>query len=162
MATLRLTEAQKFGLRFFAILGAFSVLAWIIVLPQQLSLAQNAIASAAGWLARLVGSSNVVNADHIQVPQLAIHINYECTGIYVLIILVTFLFAYPAPWSRRVLGSVVGIIALTTVNIFRLAFLVRIAELQPELFEYFHEYVWQGVLLILVIAYAMVWVEQTS
>ena len=162
MATLRLTEAQKFGLRFFAILGAFSVLAWIIVLPQQLSLAHRAIASAAGSVARVVGSTNVVRDDHIQVPQLSIHINYECTGVYVLIILVTFLFAYPARWSRRVLGSIVGIVLLTTVNVVRLAFLVRVAELQPDLFEYFHEYVWQGVLLILVIAYAMTWVEQTS
>jgi exosortase/archaeosortase family protein len=59
-----------------------------------------------------------------------------------------------------VLGAVIGIAALTVVNIVRLAFLVRIAELQPDLFEYFHEYVWQGLLLILVIAYAMAWVER--
>jgi exosortase/archaeosortase family protein len=158
----RLTEAQKFGARFFALLAGFSVLAWVIVLPQQLSRVQEGIASAAGWAARVAGSANYVRGDHIQVPQLAIHINHECTGIYVLIILVTFLFAYPAPWPRRVMGAIVGVAALTAINVIRLAFLVRIAELQPDLFEYFHEYVWQGVLLILVIAYAMAWVERTA
>ena len=158
----RLTEAQKFGARFFALLGVFSVLAWIIVLPQQLTVVQEGIATAAGWMARLVGSGNYVRGDHIQVPTLAIHINHECTGIYVLIILVTFLFAYPAPWSRRIAGAVLGVAALTAINVVRLAFLVRIAELQPGLFEYFHEYVWQGVLLILVIAYAMAWVERSA
>lgn len=160
MPSLRLSEAQKFGLRFFAILAAFSVLAWVVVLPARLSIAQRGIAVAAGAVARLTGGVSYVRDDHIQVPQLAIHINHECTGIYVLIILVTFLFAYPAPWPRRVLGALIGVAGLTVVNIVRLAFLVRIAELQPGLFEYFHEYVWQGVLLILVIAYAMAWVER--
>ena len=105
MASVRLTEAQKFGLRFFAILAGFSVLAWIIVLPQQLTVVQEGIATGAGQLARLAGSENVVRGDHIQVPRLAIHINHECTGIYVLIILVTFLFAYPSPWPRRLTGA---------------------------------------------------------
>jgi exosortase/archaeosortase family protein len=162
MASARISEAQKFGLRFFAILATFSVLAWVIVLPQQLTIVQEGIAGATGQLARLVGSANVVRGDHIQVPQLAIHINHECTGIYVLIILVTFLFAYPAPWSRRLTGAVIGVAALTAVNVLRLVFLVRIAELQPGLFEYFHEYVWQGFLLVLVIAYAMTWVERAT
>jgi exosortase/archaeosortase family protein len=162
MAAARLTDAQKFGLRFFAILAAFSVLAWVIVLPQQLTFVQEGIAAATGWLAHLVGSASMVRGDHIQVPQLSIHINHECTGIYVLIILVTFLFAYPAPWPRRLTGALIGVAGLTVVNVLRLVFLVRIAELQPGLFEYFHEYVWQGVLLVLVIAYAMAWVERAT
>ena len=161
MPSVRLSEAQKFGLRFFAILAGFSILAWVIVLPSQLSVVQRGIALAASSIAHATGSRNFVRGDHIQVPELAIHINFECTGVYVLIILVTFLFAYPAAWSRRILGAVVGIVALSVVNVVRLAFLVRIAELQPDLFEYFHEYVWQGVLLILVIAYAMAWVERS-
>jgi exosortase/archaeosortase family protein len=49
--------------------------------------------------------------------------------------------------------------ALTLVNVLRIAFLIAVAELQPALFGYFHEYVWQGLFLILVIAYAMTWVE---
>ena len=31
---------------------------------------------------------------------------------------------------------------------------------RPDLFGYFHEYVWQGVFLVLVIAYAVAWVER--
>ena len=38
--------------------------------------------------------------------------------------------------------------------------LVHIAEQQPSLFAYFHEYVWQGVFLVLVIVYAMSWVDR--
>ena len=36
---------------------------------------------------------------------------------------------------------------------------IVVAE-QPALFAYFHEYVWQGVFLVLVIVYAMSWVDR--
>jgi len=154
-----MSEAQRFGLRFFVVLAAFSVFAWLVSLPDQLGAVQRSIAQAAGAVARLAGSTNHVHDDQIQAKDLSIHVNHECTGIYVLIILFTFLLSYPARWRRRLLGIVVGTAGLTAVNILRLSFLVRIAEIRPPLFEYFHEYVWQGVLLVLVVAYAMSWVE---
>ena len=158
----RVSEAQRFGLRFFAILAAFSVLAWVISLPQQLGLAQRGLAAGASWGARLAGSTSQVHGDQIQAATLVIHINHECTGVYVIIILFTFLLAYPARWGARLAGLVIGLVGLTVINVARLAFLVRVAELQPDLFAYFHEYVWQGVFLVLVIAYAMTWVEHTA
>lgn len=153
------SEARRFGLRFFGALVAFSALAWIVALPQRLNVAQRAIAEAAAALARIAGSTNRVYRDQIHVTHLTIHINHECTGIYVLIILFTFLLAYPATWRARLLGAAIGFAGLETINILRVSVLVLVAELQPALFEYFHEYVWQGVLVILVIAYAMSWVE---
>ena len=111
-------------------------------------------------LANLTGSESTVAADQIHVGTLTIDINYECTGVYVLLILCTFLLAYPASWQARLIGGVVGIATLTVINILRISVLVHIAERQPSLFSYFHEYVWQGVFLVLVIAYAMGWVER--
>ena len=43
----------------------------------------------------------------------------------------------------------------------RIAVLVRVAELAPDLFDYMHEYVWQGLFLVLAVAYAMTWVERS-
>ena len=90
---------------------------------------------------------------------LTIDINYECTGVYVLLILFTFLLAYPASWPARIAGAVIGTVGLTLLNVCRIAFLIRAAEVQPQLFEYLHEYVWQGLFLVLVIGYAMTWVQ---
>ena len=158
-STAKLSEAQWFGIRFFLILGGASVLAWAVNLPNRLGATQRALASTATWLAGLVGSRGSVYQTQIHVGTLAIDINHECTGVYVLIILFTFLLAYPASWSQRLRGAAIGTTAVTAVNVLRISFLVRIAELQPALFGYFHEYVWQGVFLVLVIAYAMSWVE---
>ncbi len=60
--------------------------------------------------------------------------------------------------SRRLRSR---ISALTLLNIFRIAVLVRVAETEPALFDYLHEYVWQGLFLVLTVAYAMSWVERT-
>ena len=158
----KLTQAQAFGTRFFLLLIAASVATWAIDLPNQLSPVQEILASAATWLATLAGSNGRVVGDQIFVEGLTININYECTGAYVLLILLTFLLAYPARWSARLIGTAVGFSALTLVNIFRISVLVRVAELRPDLFAYFHEYVWQGVFLVLVIAYAMAWVERVK
>ncbi len=157
----RFSPAQRFGLRFFALLVLASVLAWAVSLPERLGPVQRALAGGGAGLARLIGGSGQAVGDQIHVGGLAMDINYECTGVYVVLILFVFLFAYPATWRARLIGAAIGVVALTVINVLRIAFLVRIAELAPDLFAYFHEYVWQGVFLVLVIAYAMTWVERT-
>ncbi len=157
----RFSEAQRFGLRFFALLVVASVFTWAVNLPARLGPVQRALAGSGTGLAHLVGGNGQAAGDQISVGPLSIDINYECTGVYVALILVVFVFAYPAPWHLRLVGAAVGIAGLTVINVLRIAFLVRIAELAPDLFGYFHEYVWQGVFLVLVIAYAMGWVERT-
>jgi exosortase/archaeosortase family protein len=158
----RLTEAQRFGIRFFVLLIGFSIFAWAVNLPNHLALPQRWLASGATALANLVGSPSSATRSQISTGGLVIDINYECTGVYVLLILFTFLIAYPASWRSRLAGAAVGLVALSIVNVLRISFLVRVAELQPALFGYMHEYVWQGLFLILVIAYAMTWVEHVQ
>lgn len=158
----RLTEAHRFGMRFFGLLILATVIAWAVNMPARLATPQRWLASSATVLARLTGGSAEVNADKIGVGHLTIDINYECTGVYVLMILCTFLLAYPASWRSRLAGAAVGIGLLTAVNVLRISVLVRIAELWPSLFASFHEVVWQGVFLVLVIVYAMSWIERVE
>jgi len=157
---LKLSEAQIFGIRFFAILIIFSVLAWLVRLPARLGTLQSSLAGAAAGFAAATGGTPAVHGDQIYIGTLAIDINYECTGVYVLAILSTFLLAYPASARARALGIALGAAALTAINVIRLAMLVRVAEFRPDLFPYMHEYVWQGLFLVLVITYAMAWVER--
>ena len=131
------------------------------MLPERMGPTQRALAGAATWLAGLTGSGATAQADEISVGDLLVHINFECTGVYVLLILFVFLLAYPASWRSRLLGAGLGVVALELLNVFRIAVLVRVAELQPALFDYMHEYVWQGLFLVLTVAYAMTWVERS-
>jgi exosortase/archaeosortase family protein len=157
----RLSPARLFAVRFFVFLAVASVLAWAIALPNRLGVPQRWLASASAWLATASGGRAAVRGDQVESGGLLVHINFECTGAYVVLILFVFLLAYPATWRTRLAGATIGVVALTALNIFRIAVLVRIAELRPDLFSYLHEYVWQGLFLVLTIAYAMAWVERT-
>lgn len=155
-----LTPPQIFGARFVSLLFLASVATWAVALPDRLTAVQEVLAHSASAIAALTGGANRVVDHRIFVRGLTLDINYECTGAYVLLILATFLVAYPASWTQRIFGFVIGVAGLTLVNILRISVLVRVAEIRPDLFPYFHEYVWQGVFLVLVIAYAMRWVER--
>ena len=149
----------RFGLLFFLSLLAFSVLSVVTDLQNHLHLAENGIAGASTWLAQGIGSAAVVNENIISVSGLSLDINHECTGVFVLFVLISFIGAYPARWSAKLLGIVVGVTVLTLINVLRIVTLVRIVEFYPGLFVYFHEYVWQGAFLMLVTLYALTWVE---
>lgn len=154
-----LTRPQVFGARFLSLLVLASVATWATDLPNRLVPAQRALAWFASSVAAFTGSDNRVYGDKIHVQGMTIDINHECTGIYVLLILATFLLAYPARWTQQIAGLAIGVAALTLLNGLRIAALVLVAEIRPDLFLYFHEYVWQGIFLVLVILYAMRWVE---
>ena len=111
-------------------------------------------------MATAVGSAAIVVDGHfISVRGMTLNINHECTGVFVLFVLVSFIGAYPAGWKEKGLGILFGVTALSLINVVRIATLVRVVEFYPAAFDYFHEYVWQGAFLMLVTLYAITWVE---
>jgi exosortase/archaeosortase family protein len=151
----------RFTVLFFLFLLGFSVLSVATALQNHLHSAEKGFAFGATWLANLVGSNAVVDGNLISVRGITLDINHECTGVFVLFVLASFIAAYPARLSAKALGIVVGIALLSFVNMLRIATLVRVVEWRPAAFAYFHEYVWQGAFLMLVTLYAMTWVEWT-
>lgn len=152
--------AFRFALVFFGGLLAFSVAAAGLGLQNRLGPFERALASAAATLAQWSGGQpQVLDGNMIVLPGSALLVNHECTGIFVFAVLACFILAYPAPWGHKLAGLVLGIGMLSAINVVRIATLVRVAEFYPGLLEYFHEYVWQGVFLLIVTLYAMSWVE---
>jgi exosortase/archaeosortase family protein len=149
----------RFTLLFFLFLLAFSLLSVVTSLQNHLHLAEQSFAAVSAWLANLAGGRAVVAGNLILVQGITLDINHECTGVFVLFVLASFIAAYPAGVTAKALGIVVGIAVLTLVNVIRIATLVRVVEWRPSAFAYFHEYVWQGAFLMLVTLYAMSWVE---
>lgn len=85
----------------------------------------------------------------------------DCGAIPSIAIYLAAVLAFPAPWSRRVIGFLAGALLLYVVNIIRLTVLAMIGawDIGGDVFRFFHEYVWQGVYIIFVIAVWLVWVE---
>ncbi len=150
----------RFAVFFFVFLLGFSVLSVATALQNHLQAAERGIAGMSTWLAQHVGSeATVVNGNYISVSGVTLNINHECTGVFVLFVLVSFIGAYPARLRAKAVGMAVGVTVLSLVNVIRIATLVRVVEFYPKAFVYFHEYIWQGAFLMLVTLYAISWVE---
>lgn len=150
----------RFAATFFLLLLGFSALSAATELQNHLRVVENAFAAMATGLAHVVGSAaQVVDGNLIMTRNLSLNINHECTGVFVLFVLVSFITAYPAKLQAKAIGILVGVTALSAINVLRIATLVRIVEAYPASFDYFHEYVWQGAFLMLVTLYAITWVE---
>jgi len=149
-----------FALRFFVVLLLWSLVFWAFSLHERLGPVQRAIAMASAATARGVGGVAVSQGQDIIINDLVITINHECTGIFVIMLFTSFVLAYPASWRARLVGLGIGIPLFFAVNIFRLATLARIVEVYPGAFFYLHEYVWQGILTVVVLVGAIAWAEK--
>jgi exosortase/archaeosortase family protein len=149
-----------FSLRFFGYLLLFSAIFWLFSLHEHLGPVQRSIAGLSAAIAQLAGGHAVATREDIIVQTMTMTINHECTGIFVYMLFVAFVLAYPAPWVGRLSGLAIGIPLIFAVNVFRLATLARVVEMYPRAFFYLHEYVWQGIFTVLVLVGAIAWAER--
>lgn len=150
-----------FGLRFFALLLLASVLFWVFTLHTRLGWLQRSIAYLGAAVERVFMNGKAVSyGDNIVVETLTLNVNHECTGIFVFVLFASFVLAYPTTWKARLLGLGAGLPLLFAINVLRLATLARIVEVYPQAFFYFHEYVWQGFFMVIVLVGAITWAER--
>ncbi|HOH50315.1 MAG TPA: exosortase/archaeosortase family protein [Candidatus Hydrogenedentes bacterium] len=85
----------------------------------------------------------------------------ECGAIEVMAIFLAAVLAFPATWRKKAFGLVAGVPLMYSVNIFRLSFLGVVGALDTEhkWFKFAHEYVWQAVYIVFVVAVWLAWVE---
>ncbi len=85
----------------------------------------------------------------------------ECGAIEVMAIFLAAVLAFPAPWWKRLVGIVGGLPLMYLVNVFRLSVLGVIGALDQDgkWFKFAHEYVWQAVYIVFVVAVWLAWVE---
>ena len=150
-----------FGLRFFSLLLLASVVFWVFTLHTRLGPLQRATAYLGAALDRIVMNGKAVAFDdNIIVERLTLNVNHECTGIFVFVLFGSFVLAYPTTWRARLTGLGVGLPLLFAINVIRLGTLARIVEVYPDAFFYFHEYVWQGFFMVIVLVGAIAWAER--
>jgi exosortase/archaeosortase family protein len=156
----RLSPGVGFSLRFFGYLLLFSIGFWLFSLHEHLGPVQRAIASLSTVGQHWVGGHAVSRGDDIVIDTMTVNVNHECTGIFVFMLFISFVLAYPAPWTGRLGGLAIGIPLIFAVNVLRLATLARVVEIYPQAFFYLHEYVWQGIFTVLVLVGAISWAER--
>lgn len=120
------------------------------VYPRWLALEVTTIMNWLGIQASVMGSTVVLK-------NFSYTIIYHCSAVFAMMIYAAAVFAYPANWGQKFLGVLIGFPLLSLVNTTRLIVLGLIGVYFPNLFDYFHEYLWQGIFIIFVILLWMGW-----
>ena len=88
-----------------------------------------------------------------------IRVIYECTGIFMMIIFISGIFAYKSSWLEKLIGFAVCIPGIYLTNIIRLIFLALIGHHFPQFFDFFHNYVWYALFSIILIGMWLFWID---
>jgi len=85
----------------------------------------------------------------------------DCGALSSMAIFLAAMLAFPTQMWKRLAGLLIGIPILYAVNVMRLSCLAIIGAYTDagELFVFAHEYVWQGIYILFVVAVWLLWVE---
>ena len=87
----------------------------------------------------------------------------DCGAIPSMSIFVAAVLAFPTLLWKRLVGVVAGVVLLYCVNVSRLTMIAIIGAADTtsglRWFNFAHEYVWQGIFIVFVVAIWMAWIE---
>ena len=89
----------------------------------------------------------------------AISVEAGCNGLEALIILVAAMLAFPSPWRHKVMGILVGAIAVQALNLIRVISLFYIGQWSLPVFNWMHLYTWQALIMLDVLLVWIFWIR---
>jgi len=90
----------------------------------------------------------------------AVSIEAGCNGVEATLVLLAAMLAFPAPWKHKVIGLVVGILAVQLLNVLRVISLFYLGQWNYDVFEWAHLYVWQALIMLDVLVVWLIWVRR--
>jgi exosortase H (IPTLxxWG-CTERM-specific) len=99
-------------------------------------------------------SNNIVSA------VTTVKIKEGCNGVYATMILLGGIIAYPTSLRKKLLGAVLGVVALFAVNLVRVLTLFFLSAYYPSLFDEAHLYIWQFAIIIIGGLFWLVWYDK--
>ena len=87
----------------------------------------------------------------------AVSIEAGCNGVEAAIVLIAAIVAFPSSWKHKLVGIVVGIIAVQVVNLVRIISLFYLGQWSFQVFEFAHLYLWQALIMLDVLVVWLLW-----
>lgn len=152
------TPSTLFCLRF--ILACVSCFAILQVLPEAFFHPINRLnAVLAGRLLAGLGMRPEVQELVVVLGGFRAQVVGECSAVFISVLPVAFIFAYPSPWRQKIIGWLVGLALLFAVNLLRIAALVYAGAHSPKHFEMVHIYMGQPIMILVVLAICLLWLQ---
>ena len=120
-----------------------------------------AIAHVAVWTMHPCDPAVVAQSNEIRrgIDGPGISIVAGCSGVEAVLILVSAVLAFPAPWKHKLLGILIGFLAIQTLNLVRIVSLFYLHEWNQVWFEWFHLYLWQALIILDALVFWLIWLR---
>jgi exosortase H (IPTLxxWG-CTERM-specific) len=151
-------------LRYFLLFGAAAIALFVLYRVSEATHTfkhvneLNAAASAA--VLRFVGIPNQRDGTQLLFPTGGLQIISECSAIYIAILYIAGVIAFPTTWRARAWGLVIGVPSILLINVLRLVTLGAVVRYRYDLLPFFHEYLWQVLFVFVVAALYVGWIER--
>lgn len=91
-----------------------------------------------------------------------VSIEAGCNGIEACIVLFAAVMAFPATWRHKLVGLVAGFAAVQAINVVRVISLFYIGQWNMDVFNFAHEFLWQGLIMLDVLIVWLLWVRANA
>lgn len=157
----RLTQRE--GLAFCLRFGLYTIAIFLILYALQKPVVDPftwLIARLTHTVLTILGAQSWVSGAAVGIPGFAVEIKNNCNAIYEIGLYAAAVFAYPASFKQRVLGTVMGAALLYLVNLLRVVGLIGIGRYLPGGFQVAHLYLFQALFLAFVAACWLIWLSR--
>jgi exosortase H (IPTLxxWG-CTERM-specific) len=119
------------------------------------------IAHVAVWLMQLFDHGVVAQGNEMRrgVNGPGISIVAGCSGVEAVLILVSAVLAFAAPWKHKLVGIGLGFVAIQSLNLVRIISLFYLHEWNQVWFEWFHLYLWQALIILDALVFWLFWLR---
>jgi exosortase H (IPTLxxWG-CTERM-specific) len=120
-----------------------------------------AIAKVSVWLVGLFDPHAIAYGKVLESTKngFAISIERGCNGVEAVIILVSAMLAFPAPWKHRLVGIGLGFVAIQALNLVRIISLFYLGQWNRTWFDWFHLYLWQALIVLDALVAFLIWLR---
>jgi len=106
------------------------------------------VAICCSLLMNIFGANSYVIENTLSTARYSINVVDGCNGIYATAILISGVIAYPSRIKHKLIGVLLGVVAIFVLNLGRVISLFYMGQHYPDIFEEVHVYVWQPIIII--------------
>ncbi len=155
------TPAGRFVARYVAVLSAgFLLLALRPVNDHVVNPYTTFVANESALALNLFGEHARVAGQLLTSSRFSVTIFNGCNGLEAILIFVSGVVAFPAPWRRKLLGVLLGFVAIQVFNVIRVVSLFYIGVFEPAWFNVSHVFIWQSLVIVFGVVLWLVWVRR--
>jgi len=140
----------RFGMTYLVLMGAFFLLIGLKPIQNMIDvngLYTKGVVILTSTILEILNIQNSYQGSLIKLPSIALDVKFGCNGLEAVMIYSVAVIAFPSRWKHKLMGMVGGFLALQIINILRIALLAYSAVYLKSLFEYFHIYIAQGMMI---------------